>query len=119
MSRARAWSSTVRSCGIHHVPSPAPPTDKGADDRSDDSHRRLSGKVFQLDFLFGLEVRQQRFNLSEFDRVSLSRGFHAGYQVFLVGPDKELKVFRGEPRNRVHPAEDVAAECGPTVTDQL
>jgi hypothetical protein len=29
---------------------------------------RPSGKVFQLDFLFGLEVRRQRFNLSEFDR---------------------------------------------------
>ena len=45
---------------------------------------RPSGKVFQLDFLFRLEVRQQRFNLSEFDRVSLSRGFRAGYQVSLV-----------------------------------
>jgi hypothetical protein len=32
---------------------------------------RSSGKVFRLDFLFGLEVRQ-RFNLFEFDRVSLS-----------------------------------------------
>jgi hypothetical protein len=36
---------------------------------------RPSGEVFQLDFLFGLEVRRQRFNLSEFDRVSPSRGF--------------------------------------------
>jgi hypothetical protein len=34
---------------------------------------RPSGKVFQLDFLFGLEVRRQCCNLSEFDRVSLSR----------------------------------------------
>jgi hypothetical protein len=58
----------------------------GADDRSDDSHRALlsSGKVFQLDFLFRLEVRRQRFNLSEFDRIRLSRGFRAGYQVSLV-----------------------------------
>ena len=62
-----------------------------------------SGKVLQLDFLFGLEVRQQRFNLSEFDRVSLSRGFRAGYQVSLVGADMELKVFQGEPGNRVSP----------------
>jgi hypothetical protein len=44
------------------------------------SIERSSGKVFQLDFLFGLEVRRQRFDLSEFDGVSLSRGFPAGYQ---------------------------------------
>jgi hypothetical protein len=50
---------------------------------------RLSGEVFQLNFLFGLEVRRQCFNLSEFD---LSRGFRAGYQVSL-GRDEELEVF--------------------------
>jgi hypothetical protein len=81
---------------------------------------RPSGEVFQLDFLFGLEVRRQRFNLSEFDRVSLSRSFRAGYQVSLVGRDQELKVFLtanlGTARHR---AEEVAAECGLTVSDQL
>ena len=46
---------------------------------------RPSGKVFQLDFLFRLDVRRQRFNLSEF--------FRAGYQVSLVGRDQEPKVF--------------------------
>jgi hypothetical protein len=61
---------------------------------------RPSGKVFQLDFLFVLEVWQQRFNLSEFDRVSLSRGFRAGYQVSLVGPDKEAE---GLPRRTWEP----------------
>jgi hypothetical protein len=47
---------------------------------------RSSGKVFQLDFLFGLEVRRQRFDLSEFDGVS--RGFPSEYQVSLVGRDR-------------------------------
>jgi hypothetical protein len=81
---------------------------------------RPMGEVFQLGFLFGLEVRRRRFNLSEFDRVSLSRGFRAGYQVSLVGRDQELKVFLtanlGTARHR---EEEVAAECGLTVSDQL
>jgi hypothetical protein len=67
-----------------------------------------------------LEVRRQRFNLSEFDRVSLSRGFGAGYQVSLVGRDQELKVFLMANLGTVcHRAEEVAAECGTTVSDQL
>ena len=79
-----------------------------------------SGKVFQLDFLFGLEVRRQRFNLSEFDRVSLSQGFRAGYQVSLVGRDQDLKVFlTANLGTACHRAEEVAAECGATVGDQL
>jgi hypothetical protein len=81
---------------------------------------RTSATVFQVDFLFGLEVRRQRFNLSEFDRVSLSRGCRAGYQVSLVGRDQDLKVFLtanlGTARDR---AEEIAAECGLTVSDQL
>ena len=81
---------------------------------------RPSGKVFQLDFLFGLEVRRQRFNLSEFDLVSMSRGFRAGYQVSLVSRDQELKVFLTANLGiACHRAEEVAAECGPTVSDQL
>jgi hypothetical protein len=73
---------------------------------------RPSGKVFQLDFLFRLEVRQQRFNLSEF--------FSAGYQVSLVGRELELKVFlTANLATACHRAEEVAAECGPTVSDQL
>ena len=44
-----------------------------------------------MTFLFGLEVRRRRFNLSEFDRVSLSQGFRAGHQVSLVGRDQELR----------------------------
>jgi hypothetical protein len=61
------------SCGIHHVPSPAPPRDRVPTTGATIRIERPSGKVFQLDFLFVLEVRRQRFNLSEFDRVSLSR----------------------------------------------
>jgi hypothetical protein len=81
---------------------------------------RPSGKVFQLDFLFGLEVRRPRFNLSDFDRVSLSRGFRAGYQVSLVGWDRELKLFlTANLGSACHRAEKVAAECAPTVSDQL
>jgi hypothetical protein len=48
-------------------------------------------RSFSSTFLFGLEVRRRRFNLSEFDRVSLSQGFRAGYQVSLVGRDQELR----------------------------
>jgi hypothetical protein len=81
---------------------------------------RPSGKVFQLDFLFGLNVRRQRFNLSEFDRVRLSGGFRAGYRVFLVGRDQELKVFLTANLGTVrHCAEEVAADCGLMVSDQL
>lgn len=80
---------------------------------------RPSGKVFQLDFLFGLEVRRQCFNLSEFHRQP-ERGFRAGYQVSLVGRDQELKVFLTANLGiACHRAEEVAAECGPTVSDQL
>ncbi len=80
---------------------------------------RPSGKVFQLDFPFGLEVRRQRFNLSEFDRQP-ERGFRAGCQVSLVGRDQELKVFlTANLGTACHRAEEVAAECGPTVSDQL
>ena len=60
---------------------------------------RPSGKVFQLDFLFGLEVRRQRFNLSESDRVSLSRGFRAGYPRRSGAGTEGLPY--GEPANRV------------------
>ena len=80
----------------------------------------MPGKVFQLDFLFGLEVRWQRFNLSEFDRVSLSRGFRAGYQVSLAGRDQELKAFlMANLGTACHRAKEVAAGCGAAVGDQL
>jgi hypothetical protein len=52
---------------------------------------RPSGKVFQLDFLFDLEVWRQRFNLSEFDRQP-ERGFRAGCQVSLVGRDRRSAI---------------------------
>ena len=53
---------------------------------------RPSGRVFQLDFLFRLEVRRQRFNLSEF--------FRAGYQVpRRSGPGRRSSLRRTwEPR---------------------
>jgi len=38
---------------------------------------RVTGEIFRLFTLFGHEVRRQRFNLSDFDRVSLNRGFRA------------------------------------------
>jgi hypothetical protein len=80
----------------------------------------VSRQVDRLDFLFGLEVRRQRFDLSEFDRVSLSRGFRAGYQVSLASRAQELKVFlTANLGTACHRAEEVAAECGPTVSDQL
>ena len=81
---------------------------------------RPSGEVFQLDFLFGLEVRRQRFNLSEFDRVSLNRGFRAGYRVSLLGREQDVIVLitnnLGTARQR---ADEIAAECGLKVSDHL
>ena len=65
-------------------------------------------------------MRRQCFNLSEFDRVSLNRGFRAGYQVSFVGRDQQLKVvLTANLGTACHRAEDVAPECGPTVSDQL
>ena len=80
---------------------------------------RPSGKVFQLDFLFGLEVRRQRFNLSEFDRVSLSRAAFVpeGFPR-RSGPGTEGLPY-GEPGNLVSPRRRSCAECGPTVSDRL
>jgi hypothetical protein len=68
------------------------------------------GLSARLPILFGLEVRRQRFNLSEFDRVSLSRGFRAGYQVSLADREQELRVFpTANLGTACHRAEEVAA----------
>jgi hypothetical protein len=81
---------------------------------------RPTGEVFRLDFLFGIEVRRQRFSLIDFDRVSLSRGYRAGYKVSLVGRDHDLTILitdnLASARGR---AEEVAAACGLKVSDQL
>ena len=78
---------------------------------------RETGEVVRFYFLFGREVRRTRFNLSDFDRVSLSRGFRTGYRVSLVGRDQDLAVFftanLATARDR---ADKVAAECGLKVT---
>jgi hypothetical protein len=79
-----------------------------------------TGQVFRLFTLFGRQVWLERFNLSEFDRVSLSRAFRAGYRVSLLGRQQDLIVFftnnLGNARDR---AEAVAAECGLSVSDHL
>jgi hypothetical protein len=79
-----------------------------------------TGEVFQLYGVFGLEVRRRRFALAEFDRVSLTRAFRAGYRVSLLGHQQDLMVCvtndLGAARDR---AGEVAAACGLKVTDQL
>ena len=46
--------------------------------------------------------------------------FRAGYQDSLAGRERELKVLlTANLRPACHCAEEVAAECGPTVGDQL
>lgn len=81
---------------------------------------RATGEVFRLDFLLGREVRRQRFNLSDFDRVTLSRGFRAGYRVSLVGREQDLAVLLTATLETARDqADKVAAECGLKVTDQL
>jgi hypothetical protein len=81
---------------------------------------RATGQVFRLFTLFGRQVWRERFNLSEFDRVSLSRAFRAGYRVSLLGRQQDLIVFftnnLGNARDK---AEAVAAECGLSVSDHL
>ena len=76
--------------------------------------------VVRFYFVFGHEVRRKRFNMSDFDRVSLSRGFRTGYRVSLVGRDQDLAVFftanLATARDR---AANVAAECGIQVSDQV
>jgi len=81
---------------------------------------RATGEVFQLYGVLGLEVRRRRFTLAEFDRVSLSRAFRAGYRVSLLGRQHDLRVFvtsdLGAARDR---ADQVAAASGLNLTDQL
>ena len=81
---------------------------------------RETGEVVRFYFVFGREVRRKRFNLSDFDRVSLSRGFRTGYRVSLVGRVQDLAVFftanLATARDR---ADKVAAECGLKVSDQV
>jgi hypothetical protein len=60
------------------------------------------------------------FRLSNFDRVSLNRGFRAGYRVSLLGREQEAMVFAtnnlGNARER---ADEIAGECGLKVSDHL
>jgi hypothetical protein len=81
---------------------------------------RETGEVFRLYALFGREVRRQRFNLPDFDRVSLNRGFRSGYRVFMLGREQDLMICftakLGSARDR---ADQVAAECGLKVSDNL
>ena len=81
---------------------------------------RGMGEVYRVYSLLGLDLRVQKFNVSDFERVSLYRAFRAGYQVSLVGRERELVAFvsanLGSARER---ANQLAAECGLKVTDQL
>ena len=81
---------------------------------------RATEEVIWFYFVFGCEVRRKRFNLSDFNRVSLSRGFRSGYRVSLVGHDQDLAVFftakLAIARDR---ADEVAAECRLKVSDQV
>ena len=79
-----------------------------------------TGEVFQLYRVFGLEVLRRRFALAEFDRVSLTRAFRAGYRVSLLGHQQDLMVFvTNDLRAARDRADEVAAACGLKVTDQL
>ena len=81
---------------------------------------RGMGEVSRVYSLLGLNLRVQKFNLSDFERVSLYRAYRTGYQVSLVGRERELVAFLsadlGSARER---ANQLAAECGLKVTDQL
>ena len=81
---------------------------------------RGMGEVYRVYSLLGLDLRVQKFNVSDFERVSLYRAYRAGYQVSLVGRERELVAFLsanlGSARER---ANQLAAECGLKVTDQL
>ena len=81
---------------------------------------RGMGEVCRVYSLLGLDLRAQKFNVSDFERVSLYRAYRTGYQVSLVGRERELVAFLsanlGSARER---ANQLAAECGLKVTDQL
>ena len=81
---------------------------------------RVTGKMFRLFTLFGHEVRQQRFNLSDFDHVSLDRGSRAGYRVSLLGRQQDVIVFFTNNLDAARErANEIAAECGFKVSDHL
>ena len=46
---------------------------------------RGMGEVSRVYSLLGLNLRVQKFNLSDFECVSLYRAYRTGYQVSLVG----------------------------------
>jgi len=81
---------------------------------------RGMGEVSRVYSLLGLNLRVQKFNLSDFERGSLYRAYRTGYQVSLVGRERELVAFLsanlGSARER---ANQLAAECELKVTDQL
>jgi len=81
---------------------------------------RQTGNVVRFYFVFGREAGRKQFHVSDFARVSLSRAFRAGYRVSLVGRDQDLPVFftanLATARDR---ADQVAAECGLKVSDQV
>ena len=54
---------------------------------------RGMGEVYRVYSLLGLDLRVQKFNVSDFERVSLYRAYRAGYQVSLVGRERELVAF--------------------------
>lgn len=81
---------------------------------------RATGEVFRTYALLRWGVRREQFHLSDFDRISLSRGFRAGYRVFLLGRVQDLMVcFTTNLGNARDRADKVAAECGFKVSDQL
>jgi hypothetical protein len=81
---------------------------------------RATGQVVRYYFVFGREVQRKRFHLSDFDRVSLSRAFRAGYRVSLVGRDLDLAVsFTANLAIARDQADKVAAECQLKVSDQV
>ncbi len=78
------------------------------------------GKVFRTYRLFGWTVRQQDYPLSQFERVSLHRGFRTGYIATLIGREKEVVLcFSTDLRRARKTAEDAAACCGLKLNDQL
>jgi hypothetical protein len=82
--------------------------------------KRETEEVVRFYFVFGHEVRRKRFNMSDFDRVSLSRNFRTGYRVSLVGRDQDLAIFfTANLATARDLTDDVAAECGFKVSDQV
>jgi hypothetical protein len=78
------------------------------------------GKISRFNKLFGYTVFKKDYDLRQFDRISLHRGFRGGYYASLVGREQEVIIARSMSLGRLREvAEQAAAVASVKINDQL